>query len=110
MPVNDPANGPANGKARPPTIATGSQRKRRRFVNRRNAFITGTALGVAILAIVIIAFMAYRLGFVDRYVANQIKGTFSKYGIRAEINSFHTSLPPNAVEMQGIELYDATSG
>src|SRR5258706_8330835 len=110
MPVDDPVNDPANGavnKEAPPTAAV---RKRRRFVNRRNAIISGIALGLGICALVIIAFLAYRLGFVDSYVASQVKTTFSKYGIRAEIKNFHTALPPNAVEMQGIELYDASSG
>src|SRR5258708_673327 len=111
MPVNDPsndsANGPANGEPRPTTVAARKERKRRRFINRRNAIISGIALAVGICALVIVAFMAYRLGFVDRYVASQVKTTFSKYGIRAEIKNFHTTLPPNAVEMQGIELYDA---
>lgn len=104
MPVADPVK---DGHNTPPMSA---QRKRRRFLNRRNAVITGIALGIAIVALVIIGFLAYRLGFVDNYVASQIKNTFSKYGIRAEIRTFHTTLPPNAVEMQGIELYDATSG
>lgn len=107
MPVDDPANAPANSEGPPTPVAV---RKRRRFINRRNAIITGVALGLGVCALVIIAFMAYRLGFVDRYVASQIKTTFSKYGIRAEIKNFHTTLPPNAVEMQGIELFDAGTG
>src|SRR6266478_1830637 len=114
MPVDDPSNdsakGPANGEPRPTTIAARAERKRRRFINRRNAIISGIALGVGICALVIIAFLAYRLGFVDRFVVSQIKTTFSNYGIRAEIRTFHTTLPPNAVEMQGVELYDANSG
>ena len=65
---------------------------------------------MGLCALLIIAFMAYRLGFVDRFVASQIKSTFSKYGIRAEIKNFHTTLPPNAVEMLGIELFDPSSG
>src|ERR1700694_2139626 len=95
-PVNDPAKRPANGavnKEAPPTAAV---RKRRRFVNRRNAVISGIALAVGVCALVIIAFLAYRLGFVDSYLTSKIKTTFSKYGIRAEIRSFHTKLPPNA--------------
>lgn len=110
MPVNEPENGPANDEAQPTTPAARAERKRRRFLNRRNAVITGIGLGLAVCAVVIIAFMAYRLGFVDRYLVSQIKDTFSKYGIRAEVKSFHATLPPNMVEMQGIELYDSSSG
>src|ERR1700730_5830259 len=107
MPENDPVNDQAGPTA---GASTRSERKRRRFINRRNAVITGIALGIGVFALVFIAFLAYRLGFVDRDVAAQIKGTFSNYGIRAEIKNFHTTLPPNAVEMQGIELYDSGSG
>src|ERR1700682_149670 len=107
MPENDPVNDKAGPTTGPPNRA---ERKRRRFANRRNAIITGLALVVAVSAIVIIALLLYRLGFVDRYVANQIKDTFSKYGIRAEIKNFHTTLPPNTVEMQDIDLYDPRSG
>src|SRR5207237_8326470 len=51
-----------------------------------------------------------RLGYVDRYIAGQIKNTLSNYGIRAEIRNFHTSLSPQTVELLGVELYDAKTG
>jgi translocation and assembly module TamB len=86
------------------------QGRRRRYLTRRNAFITAISFCVAILAVVLIAIIAYRLGFVDRYIAGQIKSDFSKYGIRAEIKTFHANLPPSTVEIQGIELFDAASG
>src|SRR5437660_2096747 len=85
-------------------------RRRRRYITRRNAFIAGLALGVGIIALVLIAVLIYRLGYLDRYVASQIKGTFATYGIRAEIKNFHATVPLNTVEMQSIELYDAQSG
>ncbi|HTG16056.1 MAG TPA: hypothetical protein VK747_12470, partial [Blastocatellia bacterium] len=43
-------------------------------------------------------------------MAGQIKDTFAKYGIRAEIKDFHAGFPPQTVEMLGVELYDAQSG
>jgi translocation and assembly module TamB len=86
------------------------QGKRRRFLTRRNAFIASIAVMVAILAVVVMAVFLYRLGFVDRYVAGQIKDDFSKYGIRAEIKDFHLTLPPQTVEMRNVELYDSQSG
>jgi translocation and assembly module TamB len=52
----------------------------------------------------------FRLGYVDHYVAGQIKDTFANYGIRAEIREFHATFPPQTVEMNGIELYDSTTG
>jgi hypothetical protein len=86
------------------------QGKRRRYLTKRNAVIAGIAIVVGAVALLLLAFFAYKLGFVDRYVAGQIKDTFSKYGIRAEIKEFHTKLSPQTVEMLGIELYDAKTG
>ena len=67
-------------------------------------------VGVGAFALILLGLFLYRLGFVDRYVAGQIKQTFANYGIRAEIREFHAEFPPNTVEMSGVELYDATTG
>jgi len=64
--------------------------------------------GVALILILVVLFL-FRLGFVDRYVASQIKTTFANYGIRAEIRDFHATFPPRTVEMDGIELYDSAT-
>ena len=61
------------------------------------------------LLLLLILFL-FRLGYVDRYVANQIKQTFANYGIRAEIRDFHASFPPRTVEMDDVELYDSVTG
>jgi len=86
------------------------QGRRRRYLTKRNAVIAAIAIAVGSVALVLILFTAYKLGFVDNYVAAQIKDTLSKYGIRAEIKEFHTSISPQTVEMLGIELYDAKTG
>lgn len=83
------------------------QGRRRRFLNRRNFFIATIAAAVGLVALILLILIVYRLGYVDRYVAGQIKETFAKYGIRAEIKSFHAGFPPDTVEMFGVELYDA---
>lgn len=83
---------------------------RRRFINRRNAIIAGIGLVCAIVALVLVGLFAYRLGYVDRYIAGQVQDTLAKYGVRAEIKSFHTSFSPRTVEMLGVELYDAQTG
>ena len=85
-------------------------RRRWRYFTRRHAFLAGLIIGAGILALLVIALLAYRFGYVDRYVAGQITSTFANYGIRATIKEFHSSLPPQTVEMSGIELYDAASG
>ena len=85
-------------------------RRRWRYFSRRHAFLAGLIIGVGILALLLLAFLLYRFGYVDRYVAGQITDTFSKYGIKATIKEFHSSLPPRTVEMSGIELFDEVSG
>ena len=86
------------------------QGRRRRYLNRRNLVIATIAAGVGVVALIILVLIVYRLGYVDRYVAGQIKDTFSNYGIRAEIREFHTAFTPQTVEMLGVELYDAQTG
>src|SRR5215207_1569293 len=85
-------------------------RRRWRYFTRRHAFLAATIVGVSALALVLLVLFLFRLGYVDRYVAGQIKNTFANYGIRAEIREFHTTFPPQTVEMSGVELYDATTG
>jgi translocation and assembly module TamB len=105
MPVNDKE--PAETKrAAPPS----SPRRRRRIVTRRNAIIVGIAIGIGAVALILIALFGYRLGYVDAYIAGQVKNTLAQYGVRAEIRSFHTSISPQTVEMLDVELYDAQSG
>ena len=40
-------------------------RRARRFITRRNAFITAIGLTAAVIALILVGFLAYRLGFVD---------------------------------------------
>src|SRR5256714_977020 len=104
MPVNDQE--PAEKKSG----AAPSPRRGRRFVTRRNAILVGVAIGLGVVALILVALLSYRLGYVDSYIAGQIKNTLATYGVRAEIHSFHTSISPQTVEMLGIDLYDAQSG
>jgi translocation and assembly module TamB len=87
-----------------------SGRRRRRFLTRRNAVILGILLGLGMVAIVFVALLAYRLGYIDRYIAGQMKSTLATYGVRAEIRDFHTTFTPQTVEMLGVELYDSQTG
>jgi translocation and assembly module TamB len=87
------------------------QGQRRRYLTRRNALIATVAIAIGFVALVLIAIIVYRLGYVDRYIARQIVDTFAQYGIRAEIKEFHTKgLSSATVEMTGIGLYDAKTG
>ncbi|MBV9959679.1 MAG: hypothetical protein JO360_14745, partial [Acidobacteria bacterium] len=89
---------------------TTPQGRRRRFLTRRNAFIATLAIAVIIVSLVILVLFAYKLGYIDRYVAGQIKTTLAEYGIRAEIKHFETKFSPRTVEMREIELYDMQTG
>ncbi|MGI9168413.1 MAG: translocation/assembly module TamB domain-containing protein [Pyrinomonadaceae bacterium] len=86
------------------------QGRRRRYLTRRNAVIATFAASIGVVALILLLLIVYRLGYVDRYVAAQIKNTFSNYGIRAEIRDFHTTFPEQTVEMLGLELFDAETG
>ncbi|MBA2340105.1 MAG: translocation/assembly module TamB domain-containing protein [Pyrinomonadaceae bacterium] len=82
----------------------------RRIVTRRNAAIAALAIGGLVLALVVLVVMLYRGGTIDRQLANQIKGTLAQYGIRAEIEDFHTVFSNRTVEMRNVKLYDAQTG
>ena len=86
------------------------QGKRRRFLTRRNALIATLAIVVSLVVLVLVAVIAYRLGYIDRYIANQIKTTLSQYGIRAEIKGFETKFGARSAEFHDIELYDQVTG
>jgi translocation and assembly module TamB len=105
MSVDDPKA--PEDRSEPPVT---SVKKRWRYFSRRHAFLAGLVIGVGIFALILLAFFLFRFGYVDRYVAGQITDTFAKYGIRATIKEFHSSFPPQTVEMSGIELYDSASG
>src|SRR5215216_1528830 len=84
--------------------------KRWWYFTRRHAFIAAGIVGIAAVVLVLLVLFLFRLGFVDRYVASQIKNTFANYGIRADIREFHAGFPPQTVEMNGVELYDSATG
>ncbi len=84
--------------------------RRWRYFTRRHAILAGLIIAVVAIVLVLLGFFLYRLGYVDRYIANQIKRTFANYGIRAEIREFHADIPPQTVKMSGVELFDAQTG
>src|SRR5215204_1554866 len=85
-------------------------RRRWRYFTRRHAFLAAAIIGVVAIALILLVLFAFRLGFVDRYVAGQIKQTFANYGIRAEIRDFHATFPPQTVKMEDVELFDSQTG
>src|SRR5215217_6067614 len=85
-------------------------RKRWYYFRRRHVVLATAIVGGIALTLILLALFLFRLGFVDRYVASQIKNTFANYGIRAEIREFHAAFPPRTVEMNGIDLYDSATG
>src|ERR1043166_7954316 len=97
-------------QAPPDRPASPQPTARRRFITRRNTIIAAIGLVCAVIALLLVGLIAYRLGYVDRYIAGQVKDTLAKYGIRAEIKNFHTSISPQTVEMLGVELYEIQTG
>jgi translocation and assembly module TamB len=108
MSVDDPKEPEAPSEQPQPKKKT--IRRRWRYFTRRHAFLAGLLIGGGILILVVAVLFLYRFGYVDRYVAGQIKNTFANYGIRAEIKEFHAAFPPQTVEMNGVELYDSLTG
>lgn len=93
-----------------PTKSPGALRRALSRFTRRHAVISGIIIAAGVLGLILLGLLAYRLGYVDSYVAGQIKDTLAKYGIRAEIKEFHTSVSPQTVELLGLELYDSQTG
>ncbi len=86
------------------------QGRRRRYLTRRNALIATIAASIGVIALILLLVLVYRFGYFDNYVAGQIKDTFAKYGVRAEIKDFHANFPPKTVDILNLELYDAQTG
>jgi translocation and assembly module TamB len=108
MPVRDNNTSAESPRGKPqPSVP---RPRGRRVVTRRNAVISAIIIAVGSILLILAGLIAYRMGAVDRYVANQIKGTLATYGIRAEIKEAHTLLLPQTVEMLGVELFDASTG
>ena len=112
MPVDNHQDSSAESSNEKQISSPGMNSPRRglRRFTRRHAVISGIIIAAGVIVLVLIGLLAYRLGFVDRYVAGQIKDTLAQYGIRAEIKTFRTTLAPQTVEMLGLELFDAKTG
>jgi len=95
---------------REPETPKPSIARRWRYFSRRHAILAGIIVAAGGLFLILLVLFLYRFGYVDRYVASQIKNTFANYGIRAEIRDFHATFPPQTVEMLGVELFDAQTG
>src|SRR5687767_2752761 len=105
MSAEDPNEDRSQAEPAKPSVA-----RRWRYFTRRHAILAGLIIAAVVLFVIVLGFFLYRLGYVDRYIAGQIKRTFANYGIRAEIREFHATLPPHTVKMSGVELYDAQTG
>ena len=99
-----------SGSATPPVISTTVVRRRRRVLNRRNFFLTGVVIVGGVFLLLVILVISYRLGYIDSYIAGQVKNTLAQYGIRAEIGAFETKYSPRTVEMRDVKLFDAKTG
>src|SRR5215213_11772399 len=55
------------------------QGRRRRFLTRRNALFATLGVVALFILLVLAVIIAYRVGYIDRYIANQVKGTLAEY-------------------------------
>ena len=110
MSAEDPNNTDSRQDLSQPPPEKPSVVRRWRYFSRRHAILAGLIIAAVAIFVILLAFFLYRLGYVDRYIANQIKRTFANYGIRAEIREFHADIPPQTVKMSGVELFDAQTG
>ena len=108
--ANEMPGGGSTSPAAPPPLSPGERRRWRRYVNRRNAVLTGVAIVAALALAVIVAILFYRSGRVDNIIARQIVGTLAQYGIRAEIGSFRTAFGARTAELRDLKLHDAETG
>src|SRR5215212_11583753 len=106
----DPKSVPAPDENEPLTPKGRRRRGWRRVVNRRTAMWTSLVAVTAVIALAFIAFMLYRTGQVDKFVARQIIDTLAKYNIRAEVGAFTSKLGPRTVEIRDLKLYNAVTG
>src|SRR5258708_17631544 len=101
MPVDNhqdrSAEAPSDNQSTTP--GTSSPRRGLRRFTRRHAVISGIIIATGVIALVLIGLLAYRLGFIDCYIAGQIKDTLAQYGIRPEIKTFDTALSPQSWAM-----------
>lgn len=98
------------GSDQPPVVTTTVARTRRRVFNRRNFFFATIAIVGGVFLLLVILILSYRLGYIDSYIAGQVKNTLAQYGIRAEIGGFETKYSPRTVEMRDVKLFDAKTG
>ena len=110
MSAEDPNNTDSRQDLPEPEPEKPSVARRWRYFTRRHAILAGLFVAAIVVLVILLAFFLYRFGYVDRYIANQIKRTFANYGIRAEIREFHADVPPQTVKMSGVELFDAVTG
>lgn len=99
-----------SGSATPPVVSTTVVRQRRRVLNRRNFFLASVVIVGGAFLLLVLLVISYRLGYIDSYIAGQVKNTLAQYGIRAEIGSFETKYSPRTVEMRDVKLFDAKTG
>src|SRR5258708_40301463 len=92
------------------TPGPSSPRRGLRRFTRRHAVISGIVIAAGVIALVLIGLLAYRLGFVVRYDAGQIKENLGQIGIRADIKTFRNLLSSQTVGMPGVKTVLAGKG
>ena len=75
MSAEDPKNADNRQDLPQPEPEKPSVARRWRYFTRRHAILAGLIIAAVAFVLILLAFFLYRLGYVDRYIANQIKRT-----------------------------------
>lgn len=76
----------------------------RRFKRRR--IIIGALVAVALIgSVALVAFLAIRMGYLDRWLVGRFQAKLAEYGARMEIDSLQTTVRGLRIEARGLRFY-----
>lgn len=99
-PTNAAARDPHNLHKGPP----------RRLITRRKLLFVTIGLAGVVLFVIVLAFLLYQSGYVDRFIAGKLIQSLAQYGIRTEIGELETEFYPHKVSMRDVAFYNARTG
>ncbi len=81
---------------------------RPRFFHRW--YFRATVAGVVLLAALVWAWLAYRAGKLNQYVARQVEAAALDYGVRAEVGGFELGRGIRSATLRDVKFYNQTTG
>ena len=84
--------------------------KRRRFLTRRNLFISSGALAILLFVLAVLAVVFYRYGVFDDYVKEQFIGKMGRIGMNFDAETFRVNVSPLQLEIKNATFTDKITG